>query len=484
MSAYTNPETYIDTQSAQHLQNLQNTISGSFANVAQSYASRQKEIKDRLEENAKIIKANDMKAQEFGFSLYTDLAKSSETDPSVNWTKTFEPLISESVALRTGMLNGTLPDKQRAIKRLAQIQASVDGVTNSLADLSAAGKEHVDALFKGVGAQGGTASSNDPRILGAMDVLTQRLPGTKEPFFKDGDPSKLMWRVKDQSGTTLHEFDADQLKKISRGQGLIRVVPDQIAAFDTLKSTNSGIFESKPIKEGDNSKVIPTGKVTPIYLKMGEDGKPLTKEVTIMQTGGKRVTKLVQDIDIDLIKKDLNFNSTIKSQAEGMLTDQSSAIDFYNDVISKETGRWKGTGFNFDPDKPLDDESKAKFIEDYKEYFVNTQINPTQDVTRPEGDLFTTTYNAPKPAKVSKSTKGTTPTGTQRNQVDFNNRIKDVIATGEGGITKGGYTLEKDEKGLWSLRDKDGLPKPGTENQHNPYVLQKYIGGTLKKPLK
>lgn len=483
MSAYTNPETYIDTQSAQSLQNLQNTIAGSFANLAQSYATRQKEIKSKLDENAKILKANDMKAQEFGFSLYTDLAKSKDVDPSVDWAKTFEPLIAESVTLRTGMLNGTLPDNQLATKRLAQIQSSVDSVTSSLANLSAAGTDYKDSLFKGVGAQGGTASSNDPRVTGAMDVLTQRLPGTKEPFFKDNDPTKLMWRVKDQGGNVLHEFDAEQLKKISRGQGLIRVVPDQIAAFDTLKSTNSGIFESKPIKEGDNSKVIPTGKVTPIYLKMGDDGKPLTKEVTIMQTGGTRVTKLVQDIDIDLIKKDPNFNSTIKSQAEGMLTDQSSAIDFYNDVISKETGRWKGTGFNFDPDKPLDDASKTKFIEDYKEYFVNTQINPTQDVTRPEGNLFTTTYNAPKPARVSKSTKGTALTGTQRSQADFNARIKEVIDTGEGGVSKGGYTLMK-VKGKWGVYDKDGLEKPGTENITNPTVLATFIGGTLKKPLK
>ena len=120
MSAYTNPETYIDTQSAQHLQNLQTTIAGSFAKVAESYSLRQGQLRKEKEENQKILKANDMKAQEYSFSLYTDLAKAGEGDKTVDWAKTFNPLIEESVTLRTGLLNGTLQDKQAAIYRLGE----------------------------------------------------------------------------------------------------------------------------------------------------------------------------------------------------------------------------------------------------------------------------------------------------------------------------------------------------------------------------
>ena len=138
MGAYSNPETFIDTQSAQAYQRLQDTISGTFANVAQSYATRQKEIRAQLEENAKQIKANEMKAQEYEFSLYTDLAKSTASDPSVDWAKTYEPLINEAVQIRSGMLNGTLKDKQGAMKRLGQIQGSVDNVVQSIATMSGA----------------------------------------------------------------------------------------------------------------------------------------------------------------------------------------------------------------------------------------------------------------------------------------------------------------------------------------------------------
>lgn len=94
-----------------------------------------------------------------------------------------------------------------------------------------------------------------------------------------------------------------------------------------------------------------------------------------------------------------------------------------------------------------------------------------------------------KVKKVSSSTGSSSSgpkglTATEKNQGNFNARIKDVISSGQGGITKSGYTLSKDGTGVWQLLDKDGLPKEGTEKIHDPYILQKYIGGTLKKPLK
>ena len=38
--------------------------------------------------------------------------------------------------------------------------------------------------------------------------------------------------------------------------------------------------------------------------------------------------------------------------------------------------------------------------------------------------------------------------------------------------------------GRWGVYDKDGLPKPGTENITNPTILSTHIGGTLKRKQK
>ena len=484
MGAYSNPETYIDTQSAQSFQRLQDTISGSFAKVAEAYGAKQKAIKEQLEENKKILKANDMKAQEYAFSLYTDLSKSTQSDPTVDWAKTYEPLISEAVKIRSGMLNGTLEDKQGAMKRLGQIQGSVDNVTGSLATLSGAGSGYLSYISKGYGVQGGAASSNDPKITNAMDVLTQRVPGTKEVVFKDNDPTKLIWVVKDKEGNLLHEFDADQLKKISQGTGLIRTVPNQIAEFDKLKSTNSSIFETTPVKPGEKGDPLPTGKVNPDFLVKDANGKPVVEVNEVVNADGYSMKTFSQKVNVEAIKTDPNFQSSITAQANGLLdANQSSAIDFYNDIMSNPQGRWKGTGFAFDPYKPLDEEGKKKFIEDYKEYYINTQIAPTQTIQKPDSNDVTLIERASKPSKGKAITGGTKVTAAEKNQGAFNDRIKEVIDTGEGGVSKGGYTLMKMD-GKWGVYDKDGLPKPGTENITNPTTLATFIGGTLKKKAK
>jgi len=435
MGAYSNPETFIDTQSAQAYQRLQDTISGTFANVAQSYATRQKEIRTQLEENAKQIKANEMKAQEYEFSLYTDLAKSTASDPSVDWAKTYEPLINEAVQIRSGMLNGTLKDKQGAIKRLGQIQGSVDNVVQSIATMSGASETFMKDMAKGVAVQGGIASSNSPKFLNAMNVLLQKIPGKKEVYFKDGDPSKLMWKVSDADGNVLQEFDADQLKKISQGNGIIRTIPNQIAEFDKLKSTNSSIFETVPLKPGEKGDPMPTGQINPEFL-VKKDGKPKVIVNKIKTPDGTDVTTYTQEVDINAIRSNDNFQTTLTAQANGLLdSNQSAAIDFYNDIMSNPQGRWKGTGLSFDPNKPLDEAGKKKFIEDYKEYYINTQIVPTQPLLRPNPDQVAFVEKAEKPKKGEgvKADKGAKAFFTESEVESYKQRFVDLV---DGTIEK------------------------------------------------
>jgi len=435
MGAYSNPETFIDTQSAQAYQRLQDTISGSFAKVADSYAIRQKEIRTELQENAKQIKANEMKAQEYEFSLYTDLAKATASDPSVDWAKTYEPLISEAVQIRSGMLNGTLEDKQGAMKRLGQIQGSVDNVVQSIATMSGASEAFMKDIAKGVGVQGGIASSNNPTFLKAMNVLLQKVLGRKEVYFKDGDPSKLMWKVSDADGTVLQEFDADQLKKISQGNGLIRTIPNQIAEFDKLKSTNSTIFETVPPKPGEKGDPMPTGQINQQFL-VKKDGKPKVIVNTTLTPDKTKVVTYTQEVDLNAIRGDVNFQTTLTAQANGLLdANQSSAIDFYNDIMSNPQGRWKGTGFSFEPNKPLDEAGKKKFIEDYKEYYINTQIAPTQPLLRPDPDqvAFVEKAEKPKEAETDKGGKVTKSFFTESEVESYKQRFEDLV---EGTIEK------------------------------------------------
>jgi hypothetical protein len=180
-----------------------------------------------------------------------------------------------------------------------------------------------------------------------------------------------------------------------------------------------------------------------------------------------------------MVRKDGNLNTTLQAQAEGLLADQSSAIDFYNDIISDDKGLYKGTGFNFDPRNPLDDAGKKKFVDDYKEYFIQTQIAKTQDVVRPGEDAFTTTYTTPKPTRTKGGT-GAKETAAQISQKTLDQKVKDVIKAGEGAVIgKGGRTLTKLD-GRWAVVGSDGLPVAGSENITNPTILATFLGGSAK----
>lgn len=478
MGAYENPETFIDTQTPQYLQKLQETIAGSFANVAQSYAAKQAELKKQREETAKILKANDMKANEYAFSMYSDLAKSTASDPSIDWSKTFDPLINEAKDIRLGMLNGSLVDNQTSMKRLAQINASVDGVTKSLATLSAAGTTYKDALTKGINAPGGLSTVNNPKVTEALDVLTQRLPGKKEVFFKDNDPTKLMWRVMNTKGETLQEFDADQLDKISRGNGLITVIPNLTVDNDKIKTSNTNIFDVTTLKDGT---AIPNGQVKRDYLSFKSNGQPDGNWEAI-GAPGKEIYQFKQNVDVNAMKTDPNLVTTLRAQAEGILkSNEKEAIALMNDVFAAQLEKaGNKNAIQFDPNKALTDEEKVQFVNAYSENFFTSQVPKTQIILKPDADLLTL---IPKEKKPTKTSTGAKATAAEKSQSALNARIKEVIDTGEGGVSKGGYTLMKMD-GRWGVYDKDGLPKPGTEKITNPTILSTYIGGTLKRKQK
>jgi hypothetical protein len=382
MGAYENPETFIDTQTPKYYQGLQETIAGSFANVAQSYAAKQTELKKKREETEKILKANDMKANEYSFSMYSDLAKSTASDPSVDWNKTFDPLINEAKNIRLGMLNGSLSNNQDAMKRLAQINASVDSVSKSLATLSAVGTTYLGAVAKGAGVPGGLSTVNDPKTTEAVDVLTQRLPGKKEVFFKDNDPTKLMWRVTNTKGEVLQEFDADQLDKISKGNGLITVIPNLTADHDKIKTTNTNIFDVTTLKDGST---IPNGQVKRDYLSFKSNGQPDGKWEQV-GAPGKEVYQFKQNVDINAMKTDSNLITTLKAQAEGILkSNEKEAIALMNDTFaSQATKAGNKNAIHFDSNKALTDQEKAEFTNAYMDNFFTSQVPTTQTILKPD----------------------------------------------------------------------------------------------------
>jgi len=183
------------------------------------------------------------------------------------------------------------------------------------------------------------------------------------------------------------------------------------------------------------------------------------------------------------IKSAINKKSNVT--ASGLIgADSTSRLRTYIDYTLQQGPGWYDKNF-----KGITDPNEQKSI--LSGLLTDKAFSElVRDLPRVKQKDGTTAYYNPdaptgiKPKeKVAKVSKPTGQTGTQKNQVDFNARIKEVIDTGEGGVSKGGYTLMKMD-GRWGVYDKDGLPKPGTEDITNPTTLATFIGGTLKRPLK
>ena len=439
MGAYENPQVLLDTQTPKYMQQVQESIAGSFANVAQSYVARQKEIRDKLDKNVEEIKANDKKSEEWAMKWRRTISDAEIKNPTVNWHETFNPMIEKGIKLKASLDNYTAVDRSGTQQEIAQIESSVDSVTGTLADYSSAASTLDEVKAKGAFTMGGYASSNDPAVNKATLVMQEKLPGIKKFWYKDLNPQKLMLSVYEEDGITLiKEYSAQQLKKINQKNGLIRVIPDQTLEFDKLKITNSTIFESAPAKQGDKTIQLPTGKINPNFL-IKKDGKPLVEAVDVVKDGGYSMTIFKQKVDLVELGKDPNFDTTIKAQAAGLLEDNEGAIDFYNDIISRPSGRWKGTDQCFEPDGVLSDKDKAMFVEDYKQYFLNTQINPEQTIDKPNENEVTVIRNVKsiikkegKKAEKTKPTKSLLPI----EQVnEFTNKY-DKLVKGETDLIK------------------------------------------------
>ena len=134
--SYRNPQQYVDTTTAKSFQNLQQTIAGSFAGVAQSYAQaaerRRKENAKKEEENKRTIKGINKEVSNLRRTLNITDDKYKDTD----WAEIYNPLIKEYEDLSNSIEFGTSENPSADRIRRDEIYASVAGLENSIANVA------------------------------------------------------------------------------------------------------------------------------------------------------------------------------------------------------------------------------------------------------------------------------------------------------------------------------------------------------------
>lgn len=414
MGAYENPVVPVDTQSGQYYRELQNTIATSFAGVAQGYSDRAEKTRTEYNKRKAEIENNLKEAQKFGFDLYTELAKNSENNTTVDWNKTYEPLIQKAVKYRSDLLNGFSKDPQKDLKELSNIKSSIDSVVTSIADLSAAGKTLQDADFIGVGTANGLSANNIPSRIAAVRILTNpQMEGTKELVFENDNPLNGVWIVKDKNGNLVDKIGISQLKNLSNpnGTGLLQIVKDPVKQYDqNIIPLSKNIFGGEEVKNKDGGmSFVPNGTINDALLT----GPVLYKDApgTKKMVNGKLVASEkieYRAVNLEEIKKDPTLNNNLNAAANGNLTNPIDAFNMYSEVFKDVIPIDK----NLTKDDLLTDEGKKEYTRAFKEYFYKTQIPPTQDLRKVPTETATTEFS------VEDKSKGKVSGGTDKESKD------------------------------------------------------------------
>jgi len=504
MGAYANPqeiEGQVDlTQNSRNLQHMFDTITSGAQKASERLATLHDEnVKRNIALNKEVTD------QENKFQALVAIG-AAKNDTGLNYdfmqdaSKDFVEL-----AKKQASGNATPEDKRTS----AFIMASPTAFSNLASNTSSMIKTYKDALALPDGAEGavdlkgtnpvvahvlvGLNSKNNKMVKLGFNTNNDKKDYSQNGIYATGLKGAEGENLKDEffSGPVLEEaLNGSGLNGMVYVQGFTSDI-DKIQKTFPVQENGEGIF----VMKGDTW----TGNVGEEYL-LDEPGEPIIEKGTEGKGHWRTDTRKVN-------KKAIYDKTKLQTDAVavGNMGVNNRVASQYNNFVLKGFDGMSKAGFKTKNGRPLEDYEKYTKIPGYDgdfAYNINVDKNNpelTKAIQQNQSAALLSAikeeqpvgkrYFVPDPeeakpvgAKTAKTAK--TPAAVTK-QNDWNARIKEVIESGQGGTPiKNGLTLTRDEKGAWSLLDKDALPYAPTQGIHEPYILQKYIGGTAKRTVK
>ena len=303
--------------------------------------------------------------------------------------------------------------------------------------------------------------------LNVLSGLTQEYENHNIELIDQGDTFAVKVSGKKKNGETFENIinASDYLNSDGSGTGGFLQKVENVDEFRDQAKKN--IIDDK-------------GIVLESFLSPKMETVKLDSEGDVYQINGAR------RLNEDKIRKEIRSQAEIKAAGYIKANDQASLRALINSTLGKGPSYYdKYFKGEIDPEKQtqnlaglLEENAFQSFVGGYKTtkegdktiyWGGNGKVSMVADETK-----------ASK-AKTSKASGESKPTGTIKNQQAFNKRVENLIKTKKGGISKGGFTLGL-LNGKWTLYDKDGVPKVGTENITSPSALATYIGYSPELP--
>jgi len=401
MGAYSNPQEVVDTQTGQHFQNLQNTISQTVAGVATAYKAESERKKKEIKENADKLQASKIAVEKTKSEMYTDMNKLKQYRPGVDFNKALNPFVTAYGDISNKLDMGTSEDRQGDLKLQTDYRGMIGNVQDALGTI-ASNSENFMTKYNNSGQEGGY--SQDPNInklentYGMLGMM-QKLPGKVdlETDINKGTGFKFNVEVVVDGVKYTPGFGGAQLKGLNDdGAELFTTIPK--TTDDILKlMKDSGIYN---LKKGLDKKGDATSEIQDIneafLLKEVQKTKAKSSEP------GSIVYELSRSLNLPAIEQ--KITNICDPNVAKLLVDPKAAAAWYNEVGDKALGDINDY-MNYT--ELLTKEGKARFKKMYVDYtMLSLRNNPSQPIMNTEGDIATETIST-KPGNNNKLNKET-----------------------------------------------------------------------------
>ena len=284
--SYENPTRVIDTQSAQHLANLQNTISGTFQGVAKTYKAEQDARTKKLNEQAEIIINIKKSNQVVEDNLRNKMSEFGAQNPSLN-SDAWLGAVDRVNDIKNTIDLGTASPKEIAALRqeLSEIMALPTLGRTMLEDLTQS-VVGFNKVLDNAGEMGGADLYGGSTMIKDLMVWQNLSPGERKQLIQK-NPKNGKWEA--SIVIDGNQYTSEQLSKLTAtGEGLIAIVSDQTSNFDNY--TNM----VKPKDEKTGEAKFRDGVLGPIEYRNTKDGNAESYRVV-----NKEAIKKTAGIEID-----------------------------------------------------------------------------------------------------------------------------------------------------------------------------------------
>jgi hypothetical protein len=367
--SYENPRTAIDTQSAQHLANLQNTLSSNLKVMGDRYRADQlaknKKLNERAKENALMAK----EAQKTEDNITDNLNKTTAR-LGLDQQVALNTVVSKTSELIDANNSGNLSPEQVAENKRKisayrsfpeQAAAAYSFVTQSALSITESKKKQ--------GKMGGIDAYEDPELMKAMNTWAGKIGGSRELQLEvlengiDLDASVVI------NG---RKFKESQLRRIGQENSeILTMIPDPQPEWESLANS---LFINKDLKDPSKNS-----------FREGVLEDPVEQPITAPDKYGKRYK-----ITTRKTKKDFLINSArVDAKASIDILSPRKRAALWNNIFSPKTAAGELED-GVDPSDTSDPVFVEKLEKAWLERWFETKVGNEVEISRelvkePEG---------------------------------------------------------------------------------------------------